>query len=235
VNETAARRLGFPDPGKAVGHVLTQRFGPTQIIGVVADAPITVRSKAEPMVYICATNLGGVLSIKLTGQDIPGTLKAIDAAWKRTGHSQPIQMALMSQVRLGLYRDLAVQGATIALCAGLAVLIACLGMFALAAYSTERRTKEIGVRKAMGARTADVVLLLLWQFTVPVLIAAAIAFPVGFLAMDWWLHGFAYHVDLPLRTFVLAGAAAVAIAWLTVSWQSCAVARARPAAALRYE
>jgi putative ABC transport system permease protein len=87
----------------------------------------------------------------------------------------------------------------------------------------------------MGAETRDVVLLLLWQFTIPVLIAAAIAIPVGFLAMDWWLHGFAYRVDLSPWTFVLATVAAVGIAWATVSWQSFMVARARPAAALRYE
>jgi putative ABC transport system permease protein len=239
LNETAARRLGFSDPGKAVGQVLTLRFGQTigreQIIGVVADAPITVRSKTEPMVYICMSHRGGSLSIKLTGQDVPGTLKAIDSAWRRTGHTQPIQSALMSQVRLDLYRDLIVQGTTIALCAGLAVLIACLGLFGLSAYATERRTKEIGVRKAMGADSIQVVLLLLWQFTVPVLVAAAIAMPVGFLAMNWWLHGFAYHVDLTAWTFAMAAAAAVLIAWGTVSWQSFIVARAKPATALRYE
>jgi len=118
---------------------------------------------------------------------------------------------------------------------GLAVLIACLGLFALAAHTTERRTKEIGVRKAMGADTRQVVMLLLWQFTVPVLIAIAIAIPIGFLAMDWWLQGFAYHTPLSAWTFVLAAVSAVGIAWLTVSYQSYTVARARPSSALRYE
>ena len=141
----------------------------------------------------------------------------------------------MSQFRISLYLDLIVQSATIGICAGLAVLIACLGLFALSAYTTERRTKEIGVRKAMGADTRQVVVLLLWQFTIPVLVATAIAIPVGFLAMDWWLHGFAYHVDLSAWTFVLAAGAAVGIAWLTVSYQSFMVARARPSSALRYE
>ena len=78
-------------------------------------------------------------------------------------------------------------------------------------------------------------LLLLWQFTIPVLAAIAIALPVGFVAMDWWLHGFAYHVPLSVWTFVLAAVAAVVIAWLTVSYQSFMVARAKPAGALRYE
>ncbi len=91
------------------------------------------------------------------------------------------------------------------------------------------------MRKVMGADTRQVMLLLLWQFTVPVLAAAAIAIPVGFLAMDRWLSGFVYHVTLTPWTFVLAAAAAVTIAWLTVSWQSFVVARAKPAGALRYE
>src|SRR4029077_5420773 len=102
----------------------------------------------------------------------------------------------LSQFRLSLYLDLIIQGVTIGICAILAVLIACLGLFALSACTTERRTKEIGVRKVMGADTLQVVLLLLWQFTIPVLVAIAVAVPVGFFAMDWWLHGFTYHVTL---------------------------------------
>jgi putative ABC transport system permease protein len=100
---------------------------------------------------------------------------------------------------------------------------------------TERRTKEIGIRKAMGAGTQDVVLLLLWQFTIPVLCAVAVATPVGAWAMGGWLHQFAYRVPLSAWTFLLAGAAAVIIAWLTVSYQSYIVARAKPAGALQYE
>ena len=166
---------------------------------------------------------------------MPGALRGIGRAWKRTGHALPIRETFMSQFRISLYLDLIIQGATIAICAAAAVVIACLGLFALSAFTTERRTKEIGVRKAMGADTRQVVLLLLWQFTIPVLIATAIALPIGFLAMDWWLHGFAYHVPLSAWTFVLAAVAAVGIAWLTVSWQSFMVARAKPASALRYE
>ncbi len=91
------------------------------------------------------------------------------------------------------------------------------------------------MRKVMGADTGQVMLLLLWQFTLPVLAAIAVAVPVGFLAMDWWLKAFVYHVNLSAWTFAAAAVAAVAIAWLTVSWQSFTVARAKPASALRYE
>jgi putative ABC transport system permease protein len=123
----------------------------------------------------------------------------------------------------------------IGVCALLAVLIASLGLFALSAYTTERRTKEIGVRKAMGADTRQVVLLLLWQFTIPVLVAIAITIPAGVFAMNWWLQGFTYRVSLSARTFVLASLAAMGIAWATVTYQSFMVARAKPVSALRYE
>jgi putative ABC transport system permease protein len=244
LNEAAARRLGYADPKAAFGHSMTwanyanpdhPAMKPSQIVGVVPDMPMSVRSATHPIVYYLARPRLDVLSIKLTGQDLPGTVKAIDRAWKSTGHPQPIQEAFMSQLRINLYLDLIVQSATIGACAGLAVLLACLGLFALSAYTTERRTKEIGVRKAMGADSWQVVLLLLWQFTIPVLIATAIAIPIGFLAMDEWLHGFAYHVDLSAGTFVLGAVAAVGIAWLTVSYQSFIVARAKPGGALRYE
>ena len=202
---------------------------------MVPDVPKTVRAATDPTFYFVWPRAVNVLSIRMTGQDIPGTVKAIAATWKRVNGDQPTPGAFLSQFRLTLYLDLIIQGVTIGICAGLAVLIACLGLFALSAYTTERRTKEIGVRKAMGADTRQVVLLLLWQFTIPVLVAIAVAIPLGFFAMNWWLHGFVYHVSLSAWTFVLAGVAGVVIAWVTVSYQSFMVARAKPAGALRYE
>jgi putative ABC transport system permease protein len=252
INQTAARDLGFSDPRQAIGKPMVwtrylppQTLGPnaqptpftapSTIIGVVPDMPVTVRAATDPTFYWVVPKTLGVLSIKMTGKDLPSTIKAIEAAWKKTGNTQPIQETFLSQSRLDLYLDLIIQGVTIGICAALAVLIACLGLFALSAYTTERRTKEIGVRKVMGADTVQVVLLLLWQFTLPVLVAIAVAVPLGFFAMDWWLHGFTYHVGLSPWTFVMAGVAGVLIAWATVSWQSFVVARAKPAGALRYE
>jgi putative ABC transport system permease protein len=248
INETAARNLGFADPKTAVGKKMRWPVprpglppgvaGPlasSEIIGVVPDVPKTVRAVADPTFYFVWPQVSNAVTIRMTGQDIPGTVKAIAGAWKRVNGEQRLQEQSLSQFRLTLYLDLIIQGLTVAICAGLAVLIACLGLFALSAYTTERRTKEIGVRKAMGADTRQVVLLLLWQFTIPVLVAIAVAVPLGFFAMNWWLHGFVYHVSLSAWIFVLAGVAGVAIAWATVSYQSFMVARAKPAGALRYE
>jgi putative ABC transport system permease protein len=249
INQTAAKALGFTDPRAAIGKSLKwsrrrpdlppsagpRPAEPSQIIGVVPDMPMTVRIAADPTFYFVDPGQSMFVDLRMTSQDVPGSLKAIQDTWKRTNPGQPFNSLWLSQFRLGQYFDLVVQGTTVAVCAGLAVLIACLGLFALSAYTTERRTKEIGVRKVMGADTRDVVLLLLWQFTIPVLVATVVAIPLGALAMNWWLRGFVYHAALSAWVFVLAAVAAVAIAWLTVSWQSFTVARAKPAGALRYE
>ena len=253
INQAAAHVLGFSDPRQAIGKPLIWTrylppdkptpgappiplLGASRIVGVVPDMPATVRTATDPtFYYVVSQQQLGVLSVKLTGRDMPGAIKAIAATWKKTGNTQPLQEIFLSQFRLALYLDLIIQGVTIGICAVLAVLIACLGLYALSAYTTERRTKEIGVRKAMGADTSQVVLLLLWQFTIPVLVATAIAIPLGVLAMGWWLNGFTYHVQLSAGTFVLAAVAGLVIAWLTVSYQSFVVAKAKPAGALRYE
>jgi putative ABC transport system permease protein len=244
INETAARRLGFADPVRAVGQAMTWTrdlrpdakplTGPSRIVGVIPDMPVTVRTPVNPTIYFVAPADVDILSVRLGG-DPAATTKAIEAEWKRTGRDQPITTLFLSQFRQNLYLDLTIQGETMAICAGLAILLACLGLFALSAFLTERRTKEIGIRKAMGAGKWDVVRLLLWQFTAPVLCAIAVAAPVGFLAMHDWLGQFAYRVPLSLWTFALAAVAAVAIAWLTVGWQSYVVARSKPAGALQYE
>jgi putative ABC transport system permease protein len=249
INQTAMHALGFTDPNAAIGKQLNWARGrpgsgptngpppmaPSRIVGVVPDMPMTVRSAADPTFYFVAPSQSSFVDIRMSSQDVPATLTAIRDTWKRTNPGQPFNSLWLSQFRTGQYFDLTVQGTTVAICAGLAVVIACLGLFALSAYTTERRTKEIGVRKAMGADTGSVVLLLLWQFTVPVLVATVIAIPLGFLAMSWWLRGFVYHAPLSVWIFLLAAVVGVAIAWCTVSWQSFAVARAKPAGALRYE
>jgi putative ABC transport system permease protein len=162
-------------------------------------------------------------------------MRAIRRAWRATGHDRPLPQVFENQVVQDLYKDVITQEIAIGICAGLAIFIACLGLFALAAFTTERRTKEIGIRKSMGASTAAILRLLVWQFTQPVLWANLIAWPLAWWAMDRWLHGFAYRVDLPPWLFLAATALAVLIAWATVSVHAWLVARAKPVTALRYE
>jgi putative ABC transport system permease protein len=249
VNETAARQLGFARPADAVGKTVswtrwsasTDRTKlpaprPSQIVGVVSDFTLgSIRAPIEPTVYHVEPFQTGALLVKLDGRSIPETLAAINRLWRQTGNDRPADLSFEDRVVQALYEDVITQGIVIAICAGLAILIACIGLFALAAFTTERRTKEIGVRKAMGASTLNVVTLLLGQFSQPVLWANLIAWPAAWWAMSRWLRGFAYRVDLPLWLFVAAMALAVVIALLTVASHAWTAARAKPATALRYE
>jgi putative ABC transport system permease protein len=133
------------------------------------------------------------------------------------------------------YRDVFVQGTVMTVSTGVAVLIACVGLFALAAFTAERRTKEIGVRKVMGASSADVVRLLLWQFSRPVLLANVIAWPAAYWAASHWLQGLPIASACRLGSSSQLSAAAVLIALITVGTHAWLAAQAKPAHALRYE
>jgi putative ABC transport system permease protein len=134
-----------------------------------------------------------------------------------------------------MYRADERRGTLFAIFAGFAVLISCLGLFGLAAFTAQRRTKEIGIRKVLGARTRDIIRLLVWQFTRPVLIANLIAWPVAWWLMRDWLNTFDQRIPLTPIPFVVAGAIALGIAVATVVGHAIKVARANPIHALRYE
>ena len=249
LNESALRQLGFARPSDAVGKTINWmrwsiRNGPpamlpahpSLIVGVTPDFTLgSIRTPIKPTVYVDDPYQTQAVLLKLDGQAIPETLPAIDRLWRKTGHDTPANVVFETQTVQSFYQDVITQGVVLGICAGLAIFIACIGLFALAAFTTERRTKEIGVRKAMGASTLDVVRLLLWQFTQPVLWANLIAWPAAWWVMNRWLQGFAYRVNLSPWLFVAAMALAVVIAVVTVSYQSWAVARAKPVTALRYE
>jgi putative ABC transport system permease protein len=246
VNETAARQLGFAHPADAVGfelpavgHGKTQKNAETlPVIGVVPDFSLgTVQRKIEAVAYVVtpADHDFNLLNIKLTGRQIPETLAAIDGAWRAINKLHAIDRFFMEQHIQSLYVAMLRQAQLFAVFAGVAVMLACLGLLGLAASIAERRTREIGIRKALGADTGNIIRLLLIQFAKPVLWANLIAWPVTAYAMHHWLQGFAYHVDLPVWLFPAAAVLALLIALLTVSTHSIAVARAKPVAALRYE
>jgi putative ABC transport system permease protein len=256
LNESAVRELGFKSPQAAVGHLVTWHFNPhysmehmtdpgpaqaSEVIGVVPDFTFgSVRQKVPSTFFYVGPKtdmLNSVaLNIKLNAAHPAETVKQIDKVWAKMSGGLPLQQYFTNQFLLiKNYIDNVIQGGFIAVCALIAVSIACLGLFALSAYTAERRTKEIGIRKAMGAKSSDILRLLLWQFAQPVLWANILALPLGWLAMDSWLKGFAYHVDQPPWTFVAAAGAGVVIALATVFFHALRVARARPVGALRYE
>jgi putative ABC transport system permease protein len=176
-----------------------------------------------------------VISVRLRGQDSADTLTAIDRLWRRFAPTVAIQRHLMSDDFDKQFLNDDRQGAIFGLFVGIAIFIACLGLFGLAAFTAGRRTKEIGVRKVFGARTRDVVFLLLWQFSIPVLVANAIAWPLAWYYLHGWLEGYAYRISLNPLYFLTVGGAALLIAWATIFAHARRVAGANPINALRYE
>ncbi len=153
-------------------------------------------------------------------------------SWRRTGRSCT---AFLDESFDALYRSEARFGALFGTFAALAIFIACLGLFGLSAYSVQQRTKEIGIRKALGASAASVAGLFSKDFLKLVLIGFVVAVPVSYLAMSRWLDGFAYRIDIGSGVFLLAGGAALLVAVMTVSWQSARAAGLDPVRTLRYE
>jgi putative ABC transport system permease protein len=242
INESAVKLFGFASPQAAVGQELGMNYDPEnhmqarRIVGVVPDFPLTtIRTPVRPSVFLIEPDWSTYLNIKLTGDRVPETLAAIDRIWKEMVPTRPITRQFVDDRVEKLYRDVTRQGQVFAGFALVAVLIACLGLFGLAAFTAERRTKEIGIRKAMGASTIDILKLLVWEFAKPVLLANAIAWPLAYVVMTHWLDGFAYRISLNPLVFVGAAAAALAIASGTTLYNALQVARRRPVLALRYE
>jgi putative ABC transport system permease protein len=249
LNESGARLLGFESPEAAVGRTLDwlrpqsvspgnpPLFRSSEIVGVVPDFRVlgTLRDAIGPTLYYVDRPSTDFVLAKLKESRIAETLRSIKDLWRRTGHVHPMYVEFLGDVvRLG-ERDVIVQVPIIAASTGLAILIACLGLFAQIVFTTERQTKEIGVRKVMGASSVQVVQLLLWRFTKPVLWANLIAWPLAFWAASQWLEGFAYRVSLPFWLFVAASTSALLLAWATIGTKTWIAAHARPATAIRHE
>jgi putative ABC transport system permease protein len=239
INETAVRRFGFASPSAAVGSRVPDaeaKNDASLIIGVVPDFSLSsVEREIGPTIYSDNPARFDLIDVKLTGRDIPETLAAIDRLWSKAAETEPPHRYFLNEYLQNLYLAVLRMAQAFAVMSCVAVLLACLGLIGLSAETTDRRTKEIGIRKAMGAGPGAIVRLLLWQFTKPVLWAAAVALPVSAYLMKLWLEGFAYHIDLTFWPFLAAGALALVIALLTVSVHCFTVARAKPVAALRYE
>jgi putative ABC transport system permease protein len=242
LNETAALQLGFQRLSDAIGyryHAFGRGNGPNlPVIGVVPDFSLdSVEHKIEAQEFVVTAENPAfeLISVKLTGHQIPETLSAIDRLWKATGSRDPINRVFLEQYIQNMYLAMLREAQLFGIFATVAIMLACLGLLGLAASIAERRTHEIGIRKALGADTGNIIRLLLRQFVKPVLWANLVAWPVAAYAMHRWLQGFAYHVDLAVWLFPAAAGLALIIALLTVSAHSILVARAKPVAALRYE
>ncbi len=246
INELAARRTGFNDPARAVGQTVMVAWVdpedglvPARIIGVVKDSRFrSIREPIDPIIYRFDRTGAGTLLVRYDGADPQGARSRIEQAWKRLAPDVPFDGQFSEERVAELYKAEAARTRVFAGFAMLAVIIACLGLFGLAAFTAERRTKEIGVRKVLGARTRDIVRLLAWQFSKPVIVANLIAWPVAWWLMREWLNTFDARIAFGWADpwpFLLAGLLALAIAIGTIAGHAIKVARANPILALRYE
>ena len=242
INELAARRLGFQDPAQAVGRtfraaLVDSEIGlvPITVIGVVRDARFrSVRLPLDPIMFQNTNNGHTHIILRFDGN--PSEVRAnVERVWKGVTAEVPFDADFSDDVMAELYEAEDARAQTFAAFALLAIVVACLGLFGLAAFTAERRTKEIGIRKVLGARTRDIVRLLAWQFSKPIIVANLIAWPVAWWVMRDWLNNFDARIDLGPTPFVLAGVLALAIALGTIAGHAIKVARANPIHALRYE
>jgi putative ABC transport system permease protein len=231
--DPVGKQLDFYFPGPTGWEVL--RSGP--ILGVVKDFHYrSLHSEIGPLVLQFFRPALDYLLVKVdTEGDLAGTLAFLEAQWEVLGPDAPFSYFFLDEAYDQLYRNEARIGQLFGLFSALAVLIACLGLFGLAAFTAERRTKEIGIRKVLGASVRDIVVMLSRGFAGLVVVAFVVAAPLAYLAVRWWLDAFAYRVAVPWGLFAVAGLGALLVALATVSYQAARAALADPVDALRYE
>jgi len=236
LNETAARRIGWKSPEEAVGKGFGYGLRKGQIIGVVKDFHFeSLHQEISPIVmFISSTDLSQI-SIRISSQNIPQTMALLKDTWAELRPDYPFSYYFIDENFDQLYRSEENLQRIFSYFAFLSVVIGCLGLFGLASYSAERRTKEIGIRKVLGASATGLVGLLSKEFTKWVLLANVIAWPMAYLVMSRWLQNFAYRSGIGLGTFLLAGGLAWMIAFLTVCYQVIKASLADPVKALKYE
>ena len=243
INELAAQRMGFHTPQEAVGKTVGVSYFdpedglvPTHIIGVVRDSRFrSIREPVDPILFRLDRTYATTLLVRYDSANPVAARNNIEQAWKRLAPDVPYDGVYSEDKVAELYTAEEARAKVFAGFAILAVIVACLGLFGLAAFTAERRTKEIGIRKVLGARTRDIIRLLAWQFSKPVLIANLFGWLGAWWLMKKWLDNFDARIDLGPTPFVLAGLLALTIAIGTIAGHAFKVARANPILALRYE
>jgi putative ABC transport system permease protein len=235
LNEAAAKLFGWNEP---LGQFLTQpgdSLWRANVIGVVKDFHFeSLHKQIQPLVILYQPNFQ-YWSIRVRPENLAATVQAVETLWREFAPQQPFEFSFLDQDFDAQYRAEERTGKIFGIFSALAIFIACLGQFGLASFTIQKRTKEIGVRKVLGASAVSIVSLLSKEFVKLVLLATLIASPLAYYIMHRWLQAFAYRIDIGVMTFILSGSVALVIALLTVSLQSLKAALANPVEALRYE
>jgi len=243
VDRVLARQLGFGSPSEAVDQtvyfpgVLGQRVQPFQIIGVVENHPLYLRGLgATSNIYQLAQGPGLTsVIVRLSADDISGGVAAVEAAWRKISPQSPLQRRFVDDLFNENFEKFARLSQVFVGLTGFAFFISIIGLFGMAVQVAGRRIHEIGVRKSVGARKSQIVLMLLRDFSKPVLIANLIAWPLGYLAAQTYLHVFIQRIPITPLPFAASLAIVLVIAWAAVGSQAWRAARANPATVLRFE
>lgn len=236
VNEATARQYGYTNPADIVGKKFSQWGREGEVIGVVKDFNyISLHRTIEPLTLPLEPYASRYLTLKIKTEDIPGTIEAVKATWNRLAPHRPFLYSFLDDDFNRQYQADFLFRKLFTTFSCLAIFIACLGLLGLATYTAELRTKEIGIRKVLGADMRNIITLLSSDFIKLVLVSILIATPISWYAMDQWLEGFAYRMEIQPWIFVLAGVVALSIAVFTISFQSVKAALMNPVTSLRSE
>ncbi|HZX58224.1 MAG TPA: ABC transporter permease [Mucilaginibacter sp.] len=232
INQAMANRLNLKDP---VGKRITNGYGIYPVIGVVQDFNFeSMRGNIDPLVLHFGLS-PSIVSVKVGGTDMKATIASVSALWRKYSPDQPIRFTFLDEQFANMYADVQRTGYIFTSFAVLAIIIACLGLFALSAFMAEQRSREIGIRKVLGASVQGITTLLSKDFIKLVLLAIVIASPIAWWGMTKWLQAFAYQIPLSWWMFAIAGLGAIVIALATVSFQSIKAALMNPVRSLRSE
>jgi putative ABC transport system permease protein len=241
LNESALRKFGFTSPEQAIGKTIESGNYKGQaltIIGIVPDIYFrSIKFGVRPTAYAMNTKRLRIASLTFSTNNVAALMEKVESIWKQTIPMQPIDLQFLDEMMKAQYAEESIQTKMFSVFSLLAIGIACLGLYGLASFNTERRTREIGIRKVMGASVNDIVALLIWQFSKPVIIANLVAWPIAIYAMLIWLESFSYRINtLWLGPICLVvGGSLLLVAWATVGGNAAKVARANPIKALRQE
>jgi len=236
LNERAITLLGFPNPEAAVGERVRRGGDTLTVAGVTKDFHHLGLQKAiDPVIFLYRPGARGNLSVKVSSNDMQATVAALQQKWETHFPDDPFQYFFLDEFFNEQYRSETLFGRLFSFFSLLAIFVASLGLFGLSSYDVLQRTKEIGIRKVLGASTAGLVGLLSKDFLKLVVVALVIASPVAYFFMEKWLGDFAYRTDIGWWVFLVAGALAVAVAFTTISFQSVKAALANPVKSLRSE
>jgi putative ABC transport system permease protein len=233
LNEEAVKRMGVTSP---IGMELINETAKWTVVGVVKNYHFrSLRREIEPLVLILAPESCLRLCVRIKSLDMASTLAFLEKKWKQFAADYPFNYGFVNDRLERLYRTEQVMGTIFKIVTLLTIFISCLGLFSLSSFMAERRTKEIGIRKVLGASVTGLALMLSREFTRLVIFANVIAWPIAYFAMKKWLQNYAYRTAISLDIFIMAGILALIIAWLTICYQSVKAALANPVEALRYE